>query len=145
MATSTEDIAQVVSFCARYVLKLRHSVIEAAADSFSAATSCKVHAKGPLTFLFKAVCFREASVNFRFASVEGHYPHLPSLFILQELVVPNVVVAIAFFVCAFLLGLIGLLASWPLHPFVDFQVLELPVELDFFFMQIYFFLIGVFF
>ena len=102
MAATAEDVLHVVGLCRRYVFHLRDAMVEAAVDTFSAAAASEVDAEGGLASLFEPIGLREASVDLWAAAVERRNPHLAGLFVLQELVIPDVVITVAFLISTFL-------------------------------------------
>jgi hypothetical protein len=128
MSAPTKHILEVVSFGRRNVFNLWHPVVEATIHSFRAATSRKVATERSLSSLLELVSLGKTSVELWMTSVERCNPQLASLFVLEELVIPDVVVAIALFVRTFLDRLVSLATSRSLHPRVDFQVSKLPIH-----------------
>ena len=116
---STEDISEVVFLGLVNVFLLRYSMVIFAIDAFSARASCEIHAEVSAVLLLKVICFCISSVDLRLQLREGRSSLDFDVAISQVLVVPDVVVVVAFFVGGVFLALIDLLASWALHPLMD--------------------------
>ena len=116
---SAEDISEVVFLGLVDVFLLRDSMVIFAIDAFSARASCEIHAEVSAVLLLKVICFCISSVDLRLQLREGRSSLDFDVAISQVLVVPDVVVVVAFFVGGVFLALIDLLASWALHPLMD--------------------------
>ena len=119
VSCSAEDISEVVFLSLVNVFLLRDPMVIFAIDAFSARASSEIHAEVSAVLLLKVISFRIPSVDFRLQLRERRSSFDFDIAISQVLVVPNVVVIVAFFVGGVFLALIDLLAGWSLHPLMD--------------------------
>ena len=143
MAGSSKHVFQVVFLGFFKVFSLRDTMVIPTINSLCTRTTRKVNAKVGGMPLFKVISFCEACVHLwvqlgqRRCSIDMHTT------VRQVLVVPYVVVVIAFFVGCFLLGFFCLSPGRSLHPLVNLQVLELVKLFDLIFLRTFVLLVSL--
>lgn len=89
--------------------------------SLRAASSRKINAKVGLPTFVHIIGFRVPSVVFRIAFVNRWHFLVSVLSVSQVLVIPNIIIIVAFYVCSILLRcILNLSSSWSLEPFLSF-------------------------
>ena len=131
VSRSSEDIPEIILLGPVNVFLLWHSMVIFAVDAFSACASCEIHAEVSAVLLLKVVSFCISGVDFWLELRERGGSFDFDIAISQVLVVPNIVIVVAFFVRGIFLALIDLLASCSLHPFMSLKVFELSELIDF--------------
>ena len=119
VSRSAEDISEVVFLSLVNVFLLRDPMVIFAIDAFGTRASCEVHAEVSAVLLLKVICFCISSVDLWLQLRERRSSFDFDIAVSQVLIVPDVVVVIAFFVGGVFLALVDLLASWSLHPLMD--------------------------
>ena len=104
-------------------------MVKSAVHSFSAAASGKVNTEICGSFLFKLISLRASSINLRFASIKRRSFFNSLVSISQILVIPDIVIVIAFNVSSFFLGFLDLSSGRSVHPFACLLISELSEKL----------------
>ena len=122
VTSPAKDVSQIVFLGPIQILPLRHSVVESAVDSLRARATSEVYAKISRVLLLKVISLGEASVDFRMKLGETGSAVDMDAPIGEVLVVPDVVVIVAFLICSLFLRFFRLTSCRPLHPLVDLLV-----------------------
>jgi len=122
MSRTAKYVSQIISVS--YVASLGYSMVVPAIHPLSAATSCVVDAEVRSSSIH-LICLRIARIDLwlKFVHTDRSFLFLIGVAVSQILVVPNVVVVVAFYISSIFLEFCYLPACWLLHPRMHLQLL----------------------
>lgn len=108
-------------------------MIKFAINTFGTCSSCKIYTKPRRPFLIKFVCFCISCIYFRITFIKWWSSFYLLISICQVLIIPNIVVIVAFYIGCVFLWFLDLPSCSSLHPFLDLLVSKLFIKLVIFF------------
>lgn len=122
VSSPSKYISQIV-LSGQQVVLCRHSMVKLTICTFAATASCKVYTKVCGTFALHFVCLCKSSINLWLQLVkrDSSFLILVSISISQILIIPNIIVIVAFNIRCLFLKFSNLSPSRPLHPFMHKQ------------------------